>query len=261
MERSRAQRFVVLPALAVSLLLCLLICLPATAWAQDAPPSAPVPPGPAGDQPWQDPDGNWRMEAGPADSAGSTDVQAADAPAATGGPDDYGYTWNDGAAFSWIDATGGTDTGMSGYSNDQRVGPIPLPFSFKYYEGVYNNIYIAASGYVAFQDTRYWDTQVQTPSPAPPNTIISPYSTPLTLATKGKSGRVFYSSGGAAPNRYFVAAWNDVRYGNEDERYTFEVVLYENGDILFQYKTMTYNGDTGWYCGYVGRLEPEAPGL
>jgi len=35
------------------------------------------------------------------------------APEVSGGPDDYGYTWDDSGAFSWIDATGGTHTGLS----------------------------------------------------------------------------------------------------------------------------------------------------
>ncbi|MBC7228326.1 MAG: hypothetical protein H5T61_14025, partial [Thermoflexales bacterium] len=46
-------------------------------------------------------------------------------PQATGGPDDFGYWWDDSVGFNWIDAvSGGTDTGMSGSSYGQKVGPI-----------------------------------------------------------------------------------------------------------------------------------------
>ena len=73
---------------------------------------------------------------------------ASAAPQATGGPDDYGYTWDDSVALSWIDATSGTDTGMSGYGG-QAVG-VSLPFPFKYYENTFNSVYIVGAGYLSF---------------------------------------------------------------------------------------------------------------
>ena len=232
--------------------------LPASpAYAQAEPPLAPPLPtapepaaGPPGAQ--RDGDGNWRMrqEAAP--------VESADA-ATSGGPDDYGYVWDDSIPLNWIDATNGTDTGLSGNSTDQRTGAIPLPFAFKYYEAVYSSVYIGAAGYLTLLDSANWNwsNQIHTPRPSVPNTVISPFSTPLTLATSGKNGRVFYQSGGAAPNRYFVVVWNAVTRQGEDERYTFEVVLYETGDILFQYKTMEWGDDSWYYCGYTGIEDAE----
>ncbi len=170
------------------------------------------------------------------------------APQGTGGPDDYGYTWDDSVGMNWIDATHGTDTGMSGGSWDQAVGPISLPFSFNYYENTYTSLYIAASGYLAFTEADYWSSQTSIPSPRTPNNVIAPYWSPLSLATSGSTNRVYYRSGGDAPNRYFVAEWYRVR--NDDEVYTFEVVLHENGDITFQYQAMTYTG--GYPCGSAG---------
>ncbi len=237
----RARQYALLAAVIIG---CLLF-QPLAALAGDAPGSPPLPDSPASTHPRQDAHGLWRM-----DGAGA--VKAAAVPAAAGGPDDYGYTWDTNVAFNWIDATRGADTGMSGYSEDQRVGPITLPFAFKYYAGTYSSIYIAASGYVAFQDSDTWRGQLYMPSPAPPNAVVNPYSTPLDLASSGRKGRVFYLAGGAAPNRYFAVAWNEVGVSGEDDLYTFEVVLYENGTIDFQYKTMRYNADTGYYCGYAG---------
>lgn len=228
--------------------------LPANpAYAQAEPPVAPTPPladepaaGPPGAV--RDGDGNWRMraDAAPVESASAT---------TSGGPDDYGYVWNDSAPLNWIDATNGTDTGLSGDSWNQRTGAIPLPFAFKYYDAVYSNVYIGAAGYITLLDSANWNwsSQIHTPRPSTPNTVLSPFSTPLTLATSGKNGRVFYKAGGTAPSRYFVVAWNEVTaYQGEDERYTFEVILYESGDILFQYKTMSWGDDGDYYCGYTG---------
>jgi uncharacterized repeat protein (TIGR01451 family) len=238
---------------AAAFVLGAMVCLPATAWAQGNP-EEPPPVGARGEQARQDADGNRRvMGGGPvADAAGEEPAEAATA----GGPDDYGYTWNN-VALNWIDVTKGTDTGMHGNSYDQRVGPVALPFAFKYYAGTYSAVYVAASGYLAFQDAEEWPGQVYVPSPAPPNAVVSPYSTEVNLAASGKKGRVFTLAGGTAPNRFFAVLWNEVQRAGEDELYTFEVVLHENGDIVFQYKTMAYNTDTGWYCGYTGIEDTE----
>jgi hypothetical protein len=138
---------------------------------------------------------------------------------------------------------------MSGSSIGQSVGPISLPFSFDYYENDYTSVYIAASGYLAFTDEGTWPWQPRVPSPAAPNNIIAPYATPLDLANGGTANRVYYKSGGAAPNRYFAVEWYRAN-AIADELYTFEVILYESGDIVFQYKTMSYSG--GYDCGAAG---------
>ena len=95
--------------------------LPANlALAQDAPPeeappaeTPPAAPEPAAGPPGAtlDAAGNWRM------ANDAAPVREAAIATTAGGPDDYGYTWNDAVAFSWIDATNGTNTGLSGTSS------------------------------------------------------------------------------------------------------------------------------------------------
>lgn len=194
--------------------------------------------------PFQTEDGVWIM---PASAAPPT--TAAFSSQGTGGPDDFGYTWNDTIALSWIDATSGTDTGMSGSSSNQKTGPIPLPFSFPFYENSYDELYIAASGYVGFTDDGAWPWQPSIPSVAIPNNLIAPYASPFELSPAGPAGRVFYKSGGTAPNRYFVAEWYQVSFIFQGS-YTFEVILHENGDIVFQYQNMDYGN--GRACATVG---------
>ncbi len=251
----KAKTLTVITLLAV---LALLLSGPATA--QGPQPSAPSYPSrepdlPPGAPPWEPefgkpfgpyrtPDGYWVVPEGarpPIEAAGIS-------PQATGGPDDFGYTWDDSVALNWIDATGGTDTGMGGFSYGQKVGPISLPFPFKYYENTYTSLYIAASGYLAFTDEGTWPWQTTVPSPGKPNNIIAPYATPLNLATSGPANRIYYTSGGDSPNRYFVVEWYRVVFN--DEIYTYEVILYENGDIVFQYQEMNYNGR--FACGAAG---------
>jgi len=205
-------------------------------------PQPPAPPYPLQDlgkpfDPLRTPEGYWFMP-----ESSRLLMEAADVlPQATGGPDDFGYTWDDSVEFHWIDASSGTDTGLSGDSRGKAVGPIPLPFSFKYYENTYNEVWIAASGYLAFSQTDYWSAYGSVPSPATPNNVIAPYWTEVYI---GPGSWIRYRSDGIAPNRYFVIEWHDVTIG--EETYRFEVILYENGDIVFQYHTMGYG------CGEAG---------
>lgn len=166
-----------------------------------------------------------------------------------GGPDDFGYTWDDSVTLAWIDATDGTVSSMGGYSGGQHTEAIPLPFTFKYYGQNYSNVYIAGSGYLTFSDEGTWPSQPRVPSPFSPNTIIAPYATPLILAYSGTENRIYHKSGGSAPNRYFVVEWYKVM--EDDEIFTFEVILHENGNIVFQYQNMLYNGNS-YVCGSIG---------
>ncbi len=172
---------------------------------------------------------------------------------ATGGPDDFGYTWNDAEPFNWIDATGGTDAGLSGYSSGQATGAIALPFTFKYYDNTYPSVFIAASGHLGFTNSGSWPGQQRIPLASTPNNVIAPYWSPFILSGGGPTGRIYYSSGGTAPNRYFVVEWYQVpgEYSSATNNYTFEVILHENGDIVFQYGAMNY-GSSGYSCGAAG---------
>ena len=220
---------------------------PLTAQAQSHPtPPPPLRPGAhsmpvvGGNGIVKGPDGMWR---GSVRAARNPNV----VPAATGGPDKFGYTWDDSVAFSWIDATDGTDTGLgNGYG--ESTDAIPLPFTFKFYEHAYNAVYIGSFGYLGFASSP-WQSQMRIPSPVAPNNIIAPYATPLHLSSTGPEGRVYYKTGGTAPNRYFVVEWYKLG-GDGDNQFTFEAVLYENGDIVFQYDTMNYAN--GYVCGSGG---------
>ena len=230
------------------LIVVLLLTCVGQAQAQDSlPPQPPSIDEPShGPGPQQDETGLWYMPDGPHTNSLVGKV----GPLAAGGPDNFGYTWSDAVALSWIDTTAGANTGLTGY--DDATGAIALPFSFKYYENTYSQVYIAASGYLAFTDAGYWDSQSEIPDPSEPNNVIAPYWTPTYIGT---GSWVHYLSGGSAPNRYFVVEWHDVRGTDptdigDDDIYRFQVILHENGDIVFQYQNMI--GAGSWFCGSAG---------
>ncbi len=216
---------------------------PAPMAAQDPQPLTPVPQGPpcppgdpcGGEGPGSPRffDGQWLVPEGASPPVQTPGI----APFAIGGPDDFGYTWNDSVAFNWIDATGGTDSGLSG--DDQYTGPIDIGFSFKFYGNTYSQLYISTNGFVSFgQGYGIWYNQ-PIPDTSPPNDFIAPFWDDLAVGGDYNSGRVYYRQYGSAPNRYFVVEWwNVTRLGSSD-LLTFEVILYENGDIVMQYLSLS----------------------
>ncbi len=73
---------------------------------------------------------------------------------ATGGPDDYGYTWIDsnepgGPVYNWIDISG-IGTLVTGLGDDNWVGPFNIGFPFHYYWYDVTQYYIGSNGYIKF---------------------------------------------------------------------------------------------------------------
>lgn len=217
----------------------LLLAGPSSVAAQTLPPGA-----------IQHPDGAWLMPA----NASAPEAVVPSAEAASGGPDTFGYVWNDSQPPTWITTTGGSVLGLNGYSDGEATGPIALPFEFPYYEQRYTQVWIAASGYLSFAPQPDWPSQPAIPSPAAPNLVIAPYASNFTLSADGSDGRIYHVQGGSAPNRYFVVEWHKVRGGPSQRLqgvFTFQVILWENGDIRFQYADMAYDSN-GWWCGAAG---------
>ena len=236
-------------------LLILAFALPAAAqgpapYGPATQPPVPVdaaPPSPDA-TPQKAPDGRWFMPAG-----SRSDLAAAAAPQASGGPDDFGYTWTDTEPLNWIDASGGTDTGIN--NSTESAGPIDIGFPFKFYENVRSQVYVSRSGFLAFSDDGLGNDQSPIPDPSSPNEVIAPYWVPVdTWGPESAVDYVRYLRGGSAPNRWFAVEWNHLRghccNGDGTDEYTFETILHESGNIVFQYATMTERGSA--WCASSG---------
>lgn len=169
---------------------------------------------------------------------------------ATGGPDGFGYTWDTSAGFNWVDATAGADTGIRG-EGPYRTGALDLGFDFRYYENTRRQAWVDKDGYLLLSDpSQYqygWPRGI--PESEAPNDLVAPYWLSTQMAA---DSRVSYARGGSAPNRYFAVEWYQVHDSHYPENfYTHEIVLWESGDILFQYHTMDVGaGSRG--CALVG---------
>ena len=189
-----------------------------------APP--PAPPGVVLDN-----EGYWVI----AQEATEEPELVAQAIAETGGPDDYGYTWNSDVPLNWIDVSGGIDPGLS--LDNNHSGPINIGFPFKYYENTYTELFISLYGFISFPGTtQWWHAQSDIPNAGDPNNVIAPHWGPIDRI----DGYIRYVSIGTAPDRRFVVEWN--RVGEGANEYTFQVVLEESGTILFQYLDVVFHG-------------------
>jgi hypothetical protein len=167
-------------------------------------------------------------------------------PQAIGGPDDFGYMWSNAVPFHWIDAKSlGTNSGV--YGGYVFKGPVNIGFNFQFYENTYSRLYFSTKGLISFEQGGTWYGNTALPVPAPPNNIIVPlwYDLGMYKGNRSNAG-IFTYQGGAAPNRYFVVEWfrsdgysGDGASGDDYADLTFEAILYENGNIEFQYSNLS----------------------
>jgi Subtilase family/Carboxypeptidase regulatory-like domain/K319L-like, PKD domain len=145
--------------------------------------------------------------------------------------DSFGYSCR-AAAYAFVDA----NTVLTLAGDDSAVA-VTLPFSFTFYGQAYNTAYVSTNGLVNFlgPDATFSNTGI--PSATTPNAAIYPLWDDLFVDST--VGSVRTELVGTAPNRRFVIEWRTVMFfGTSTPLIRFEVVLSENGQILFQYGTV-----------------------
>ncbi len=161
--------------------------------------------------------------------------------AGSGGPDTYGYTWTDskpppGVSYSWIDGvTGGQDLLLSDEGCTQTR--VPFLFPFRFYGVIYNDAYVCANGFLAF------NTPGGYPWDAGMDAFVAAFGYDLNPEDPA-SGHVYAWADTASSPRRFVVTWNGVFTYPTTDRQTFQIVLIEepsvvDGRILLQYSTLT----------------------
>lgn len=166
----------------------------------------------------------------------------------SGGPDALGYTWvnsedpSGAIAFDWFEIGEGLGTEIAALTNqDDAYTSIALPRTLSIYGTNYSSLTVSTNGWLSFAaQTSSYLSNYAIPTASAPNSMIAPFWDDLDLAdASGTLGHV-YSYDDAANGR-FVVQFDDVPHfsGSPDApRYTFEVLLYDDGDIVMQYQTM-----------------------
>ena len=149
--------------------------------------------------------------------------------------DNYGYTLDTGAVYNWIEINStGAEVSFSnlddGYSN-----PIPIGFDFKFYEDSYPELYVSTNGLITFGKGSYEFVNQPIPRDITPDNLLAPFWDDLQLPPGSK---VYTYAGNGASGKYFVVEWSQVTRLNSPDQLTFQAILHENGNIIFQYKQL-----------------------
>jgi hypothetical protein len=178
--------------------------------------------------------------------------EADDIPLPGHNPDSFGYTYKDsneldGPTFNWIEIAapaggGGTKVDLPTIWQGGYSWPIPLPFVFNFYGIDYAAIAINSHGGLGFVDRNIGRENLAIPSPRTfaLETFIAPFWDFLVI----DPGAVYYQ---AFDSMFIIEYYQVSRYGGLDG--TWEAILFESGNILFQYQDV----DFAYYWGNKGR--------
>jgi len=152
--------------------------------------------------------------------------------------DSFGYSCRVETA-SYIEGT--TPLSLSGDDNSTTVS---LPFAFSLYGQSYNTAYVCTNGHVTFLNpggTFCLFSNSGIPSAGTPNAAIYPFWDDMYL--DGSSS--MWTSTLTSPNRFVIEWRNASFFPCCGDRLDFEVVLYENGQILTQYRNVDNSHEQG----------------
>jgi len=162
----------------------------------------------------------------------------------SGGPDAYGYYYIDSEdnalnapEYNWIDISGiGVDMGI--IYDDQNVGPFPIGFTFNYYGVDFISFRACSNGWASFSSTSNSLSNVTIPSTSEPNDLLAVFWDDLHPHT---TGHAYYYSNNVDT---LIIAWHDFERFSGPGVYTFEIILTADGNIVYQYQSVTETLDS-----------------
>jgi N-acetylneuraminic acid mutarotase len=126
-------------------------------------------------------------------------------------------------------------------SGDDSFAPVTLPFAFSLYGQTYTSANVCTNGFITFGTGTCPFTNSSIPSAATPNAAIYPFWDDMFIDPS-----TMFTQTLTSPNR-FVIEWRNAGFfppGSPD-RLDFEVILYENGQILTQYRNVDNSHEQG----------------
>ncbi len=183
------------------------------------------------------------------------------------GSDSFGYEYlstqdGDPITFNWIEISG---TGTPMNLGDDDTISVMLSFAFPFYDDLYDTISINSNGTITFHSGYfgYGNTALPTNLYGGPWDVIFMMWDDLNPAAFGE---VYFQDFGT----YAVIEFDSVPRYSSSVGNTFEVILYDNGDILLQYKQILFYNDAtigiqdstsfadanNWYIEYLHNSVP-----
>ncbi|MFZ0389224.1 MAG: M14 family zinc carboxypeptidase [Calditrichia bacterium] len=154
-----------------------------------------------------------------------------------GGSDSFGHIWIDsdesnGPQYNWIElSTGlGTEIPLSGLNSTSNI--IPLGFDVPFYNEAFSSLRVCNNGWISFTTNSVSYNNTALPSNLAPRAMIAPLWDNLYLQPDSK---VFYLQ---EANR-FIVQWEKLATATGFGPYTFELIIFDTGNLMLQYKTLT----------------------
>ena len=149
--------------------------------------------------------------------------------------DDFGHGCSP-IAFDWHDAD--RRTSLFG---DEFVGRIHLPFNFPFYGEEYDEVWVSDNGYINLLGPDQFNSiPIEIPAESDPNAAIYALWKDLHVDA---DGAIEFDILGDEPDRVFVLEYSAVKAGTTPV--TFEIKLWENGDIDLLYDDAGNGDDAG----------------
>ena len=119
-----------------------------------------------------------------------------------------------------------------------------MGFNFPFYGNSYSQLYFSTNGLISFGAGSSNQVNTAIPNTGVPTNMIAAFWDDLVVSS---STPVYYAQGGTAPNRYFIVEWRAVTTFAGSSAFSFETILYENGDILIQHQSLpaSYSSTVG----------------
>ncbi|MGL1935951.1 MAG: M4 family metallopeptidase [Fibrobacterales bacterium] len=151
----------------------------------------------------------------------------------TGGPDAYGYLWEDsdansGIPFTWQDISGSGVVLDTISTCDDCFQSVPLPFEFELYGDRFSTMHISSNGTVNFGVGLSSLGNVVLPSRYAPANLVAGLWDDLVPRI---SGTIYME---AFTDRVIVQ-YDSVRQIGTVNDYTFQMILFKNGSIKYNY--------------------------
>jgi hypothetical protein len=192
-------------------------------------------------------------------SAGTADAKLSSYQMTVGGASNYNMSsattiWQGYQGSRIYNTYGGTPYDFSS-------GVISIPFTFNFNGVNYTQLQVYMSGIITLGSSTL-SSSFSNSLGAPSMPVIAAFWDDLHLTGDGGgcwNPRVSWMVTGSAPNRVFVAEWQDfeINYGTYyssqygwGNRGTFQAQLFENGQIAFYYTKMEWKSSCGGWQGY-----------
>ncbi len=161
------------------------------------------------------------------------------------GPDAAGYRWTDsdspdGLPFAWEEVSE-VGARVFGGADDSTRADVPLPFAFPFYGDTFTTVNVCTNGWLSFRDTTpvFANGDLPDTSSATPRDLVAPWWDDLDLRPVGGPAGAYAWYDGTK----FVIEWKDAAHFAVGGPYTFEVLLWPDGSIDFQYLSMAGGTD------------------